>query len=92
MPVVDLGAAAEPHAAVERACHQDDVTGLVARGVERFRLAVSLVVVVGLLLLMLTGLVDSDVVTPVCRSRTSNKANSQSPRDLPKSFDKKAVK
>ena len=61
MSVVDLGAAAEVHPAVERMRHEYDVAGCVARRVERLRLTVSLVLVA----LMLT-LISSDVTVIVC--------------------------
>jgi len=65
--VVDLGTAAEPHAAVERVRDDDDVAGRLARRVERLRLAVRLVRVlrVRLLMLLTTTLIR---IAPVCNT------------------------
>ena len=64
--VVDLGTAAELHPAVERMRDEYDVTGRVARRVERLRLAVSLVVV---LMLMTLTCVTSDVIALICSTQ-----------------------
>jgi len=64
--VVDLGTAAELHPAVERMRDEYDVTGRVARRVERLRLAVSLVVV---LMLMTLTCVTSDVIALTCSTQ-----------------------